>query len=67
MIHGLKEIYEKRSLKEQDKEWLVASYEPQDWEVTKPDDIAWMKARLCPMPCHTHDQPLKIENLQSKN
>jgi pimeloyl-ACP methyl ester carboxylesterase len=66
LIPGLKEIYEKRSLKKQGKEWLVSSYEPQDWGVTNPDDIAWMKSRLGPMPWHTHDQPLKIQNPQSK-
>lgn len=66
LIPGLKEIYEKRSIKEQGKEWLVASYEPQVWGVTNPDDIAWMNDRLGPMPWHTHDQPLKIQNSQSK-
>jgi hypothetical protein len=30
--------------------------------VTNPDDIIWMNSRLCPMPWHTHDQPLRITN-----
>ena len=66
LIPGLKEIYERRSMKEQGKEWLVSSYEPQDFGVTNPDDIVWMNARLGPMPWHTHDQPLKMQNTQSK-
>ena len=65
LIPGLKEVYEKRSLKEQGKEWLVSSYEPQVWGVTNADDIAWMNARLCPMPWHTHDQPLRIVNIKA--
>jgi hypothetical protein len=48
------------------KEWLVSSYEPQDFGVTNPDDIVWMNARLGPMSWHTHDQPLKMQNTQSK-
>jgi pimeloyl-ACP methyl ester carboxylesterase len=66
LIPGLKEIYEKRSMKQQGKEWLVSSYEPQIWGVTNPEDIAWMRNRLCPMPWHTHDQPLRMQNIQSK-
>ena len=53
-------------MKDQGKEWLVSSYEPQDFGVTNPDDITWMKSRLCPMPLHTHDKPLKIQNPLSK-
>ena len=34
--------------------------------MTNPDDIAWMNARLCSMPWHTHDQSLKIQNIQAK-
>ena len=29
-------------------------------------DIAWMNPRLSPMPWHTHDQPLRITNLEAK-
>ena len=52
-------------MKGQGKEWLVSSYE-QDFGVTNPNDIAWMNARLGPMPWHTHDSPLKMQNTQSK-
>jgi hypothetical protein len=45
---------------------LVASYTPEEFGVTNSDDIEWMNFRLCPMPWHTHDQPLRITNLQAK-
>jgi hypothetical protein len=33
---------------------------------TRPVDINWMNTRLCPMPWHTHDQPIRITNPQAK-
>jgi hypothetical protein len=66
LIPGLEEIYEKRAIKEQGKEWLVSSYTPQEFGVMDPADIAWMNPRLSPMPWHTHDQPLRITNLEAK-
>jgi pimeloyl-ACP methyl ester carboxylesterase len=66
IISGLetRSIYNlsERALKEQGKEWLVASYKPEEFGVTNPDDIKWMNPRLCPMPWHTPDQPLRITN-----
>ena len=66
IISGLetKSIYNlsERALKEPGKEWLVASYKPEEFGVTNAHDIIWMNSRLCPMPWHTHDQPLKITN-----
>ncbi|MFY9798131.1 MAG: hypothetical protein WAK17_24525 [Candidatus Nitrosopolaris sp.] len=59
---GLETVYKKRTLKEQGKECLVASYKPEEFGVTNPDDINWMNPRLSPMPWHTHDQPLRISN-----
>ena len=68
----------KKSIKEQGNEWLISSYEPQDFGVTDPDEIAWTNAitdpdeiawtnaRLGPMPWHTHDQHLKMQNTESK-
>ena len=55
---GLVTIYKERALSGQGKEWLVASYEPEEFGVTNRYDIKWMRARLSPMPWHTHDQPL---------
>jgi hypothetical protein len=66
LIPGLKEVYETRSIKEQGKEWLVSSFDPTVWGVSDPDDVAWMNSRLCPMPWHTHDQSLRIVNLQAQ-
>ena len=45
---------------------VVASYTPEEFGVTNPDDIKWMNPRLSPMPWHTHDQPLRITNPKAK-
>ena len=66
IIPGLEAIYKKRALKEQGREWLVASYTPEKFGVTNPDDVKWMNPRLIPMPWHTHDQPLRITNPKAK-
>jgi hypothetical protein len=66
IIPGLETIYKKRVLKEQGRKWLVASYTPEEFGVTNPDDIKWMNPRLSPMPWHTHDQPLRITNPKAK-
>ncbi len=66
LIPGLEKIYRQRSLKEKGKEWLVLSYTPEEFGVMDSDDIAWMKNRLCPMPFHTHDEPLFMQNVKSK-
>jgi pimeloyl-ACP methyl ester carboxylesterase len=66
IIPGLETIYKERALKEQGTEWLVASYTPEEFGVTNPDDIKWMNPRLSPMPWHTHDQPLRITNPKAK-
>jgi hypothetical protein len=42
IIPGLETIYKERALKEQGTEWLVASYTPEEFGVTNPDDIKWM-------------------------
>jgi hypothetical protein len=66
LISGLEQIYKQRPLKEKDKEWLVQSYTPEEFEITNPDYIIWMKSRLCSMPFHTHDEPLLIQNIMSE-
>jgi pimeloyl-ACP methyl ester carboxylesterase len=66
IIPGLETIYKERTLNEQGREWLVASYTPEEFGVTNPDDIKWMNPRLSPMPWHTHDQPLRITNPKAK-
>jgi pimeloyl-ACP methyl ester carboxylesterase len=65
IIPGLETIYKERTLKEQGKEWLVAAYEPEEFGVTNPDDVNWMRTRLSPMPWHTHDQPIRITNSEA--
>lgn len=66
LIPGLEAIYKKRALAEHGKEWLVASYDPRVWGVINPTDIRWMETRLSSMPWHTHDQPLRIINIQAQ-
>jgi pimeloyl-ACP methyl ester carboxylesterase len=66
IIPGLETIYKETALKEQGREWLVASYEPEEFGMTNPDDINWMRTRLSPMPWHIHDQPIRITNPKAK-
>ena len=66
IVPGLEAIYKERALTERSREWLVASYEPEEFGVTNSVDINWMKTRLSPMPWHTHDQPIRITNPKSK-
>jgi pimeloyl-ACP methyl ester carboxylesterase len=66
IVPGLETIYKERALKEWDREWLVASYKPEEFGVTNRVDINWMNTRLSPMPWHTHDQPIRITNLKAK-
>ena len=67
IIPDLETIYKERALREKDKEWLVAPYEPEVWGVTDPADLRWMKSRLSPMPWHTHDQPIRLTNPETIN
>jgi pimeloyl-ACP methyl ester carboxylesterase len=60
IVPGLRDIYDQRSLKEECKGWLVESYSAEEFSVTDPHDVDWMKSRLCPMPYHTHNEPLAI-------
>lgn len=66
MIPGLEIIYKERALTERGKEWLVPSYEPEEFGVTNRVDINWMNTRLSPMPWHTHDQPIRITNPKAR-
>jgi pimeloyl-ACP methyl ester carboxylesterase len=66
LVPGLEDEYKKRSLSKQGKEWLVQPYDPTVWGVTNTDDIAWMNRHLCPMPLHTHDQPIEINDPEAK-
>jgi len=66
LIPGLEEVYKKRALSNQGKEWLVQPYNPTVWGVTDSEDIVWMNRHLSPMPWHTHDQSIRINNLEAK-
>jgi pimeloyl-ACP methyl ester carboxylesterase len=67
IVAGLETIYKERALTESGKEWLVASYEPEEFGVTDRVDINWMNTRLSPMPWHTHYQPIRITNPKPKD
>ncbi|HZD34382.1 MAG TPA: alpha/beta fold hydrolase, partial [Nitrososphaeraceae archaeon] len=67
IIPGLETIYMERRLKKEGKEWLVESYTPEEFGVTDPDDVKWMSPRLSPMPWHTHDQPMRITNMNAQS
>jgi pimeloyl-ACP methyl ester carboxylesterase len=45
IVPGLETIYKERALKERGKEWLVTSYEPEEFGVTDRVDINWMNTR----------------------
>jgi pimeloyl-ACP methyl ester carboxylesterase len=66
LVPGLEDVYKTRSLSEQGKEWLVQPYDPTAWGVTNTEDIAWMNRHLSPMPWHTHDQPIRINNPEAR-
>jgi pimeloyl-ACP methyl ester carboxylesterase len=66
LLPGLEDHFKKRSLSSQGKEWLVQPLDPTAWGVTDIDDIAWIKRHLSPMPWHTHDQPIRINNPEAK-
>jgi pimeloyl-ACP methyl ester carboxylesterase len=66
LVPGLEDVYKTRSLSEQGKEWLVQPYDPTVWGVTNTEDIAWMNRHLSPMPWHTHDQPIRINNPEAR-
>lgn len=66
LVPGLIDLYRGRTLKDQNKPWLVKSYTPDEFGITNPEDIAWVEPKLVPMPWHTHDEPLKIQNEKAK-
>ena len=45
LVPGLEILYKERRLKEVGKDWLVASYEPEEFGVINHDDIKWMSTR----------------------
>jgi pimeloyl-ACP methyl ester carboxylesterase len=45
---------------------MVPSWAPEDFGVTDPRDIAWMKPRLTPMPILTHQEKLDAPKMNAK-
>ena len=45
---------------------MVPSWAPEDFGVTDPRDIAWMKSRLTPMPILTHQEKLDAPKMKAK-
>ncbi len=50
-----------------DSEGLVPSWEPENFGVTDPQDLAWMTPRLTPMPMLTHAEKLDAPLMKAKN
>ncbi len=59
----LKESFERRALSGG---WLDAPLAPEVMGVTNVNEMSWMKARLCPMPFLTHQQPVQLLNTDAK-
>jgi pimeloyl-ACP methyl ester carboxylesterase len=49
-----------------DAKGMVPSWAPQDFGVTDPHDVAWMKSRLTPMPILTHQEKLDAPKTNAK-
>ncbi len=49
-----------------DAKGMVPSWAPEDFGVTDPRDIAWMKSRLTPMPILTHQEKLDAPKMNAK-
>ena len=45
---------------------LVAPWSPQDFGVTDPSDVAWMKKRLTPFPILTHEEKLSAPKMKAR-
>ena len=54
-------------MKEQGKAWLVPPYDATDLRSNQPTRYCLDDNCLCPMPWYTHDQPLEIQNIESRN
>jgi pimeloyl-ACP methyl ester carboxylesterase len=45
---------------------MVLSWEPEEFGVTDPRDVQWMKSRLTPMPILTHQEKLDAPKMKAK-
>jgi pimeloyl-ACP methyl ester carboxylesterase len=62
IIPGLEAEFKRNS----DVNGMVPSWVPEDFGVTDPHDIAWMKSRLTPMPILTHQEKLDAPKMNAK-
>jgi pimeloyl-ACP methyl ester carboxylesterase len=62
IIPGLEPEFKRNS----DVNGMVPSWVPEDFGVTDPHDIAWMKSRLTPMPILTHQEKLDAPKMNAK-
>jgi pimeloyl-ACP methyl ester carboxylesterase len=49
-----------------DAKGMVPSWVPEDFGITDPRDIAWMKSRLTPMPILTHQEKLEAPKMNAR-
>lgn len=48
-------------------DWLIPPMPPQEFGITDPEDLVWVKERLCQTPLYTHEQKIALENPLLKN
>lgn len=48
-------------------DWLVPPVDPAEfYRITDPEDLAWLRGKLCPMPLATHEEPVEAPDERSK-
>jgi len=62
---GLMDLYKERTMKDQNKPWLVRPYTPSEFGISNVKDIEWMESKLVPMPLLTHTQPIIVQNKET--
>jgi pimeloyl-ACP methyl ester carboxylesterase len=62
MMPGMQEQFKSAA----DANGMVPSWAPEDFGVTNPNDAAWMKERLTPMPILTHQEKLDAPKMKAK-
>ena len=62
LIDGTEEAFRQNA----DAQGLVPSWPPEDFGVTNPEDIAWMKPRLTPMPLLTHAEKVHAPTMRAR-
>ena len=62
LIRGLEKDFKQSA----DRQGLVPPWAPENFGVTDPQDVAWMRLRLTPMPLLTHAERLHAPTMKAK-